>query len=55
MEGESNLMQRCRNAEETLRKETEANERHRVEVQMLKDAIEKGVKAFGVHFHQSKN
>jgi hypothetical protein len=38
-------------AEESLRQETEHNELMRVEIQMLKDGIERGLKSFGISFH----
>lgn len=38
-EEETPLMTRCIQAEVSLRKETELNERNRVEIQMLKDGI----------------
>ena len=41
-------------AEESLRQETENSEKMRVEIQMLKDGIEKGLKAFGITFYQHK-
>lgn len=52
--GLDSVLHRCVKAEESLRQETEHNELMRVEIQMLKDGIERGLKSFGISFHHQK-